>query len=174
MIKVVEPCCFHKQLDEMVDAAEGGEPVSVVSWGDVSLTQWLDFLVRRAKGAEVLLVLPKVLLPTLKGLRKLLEEKDAEGQWLVSSLTLISQGYEQKECLQELGQFRSSGRCVICQDRVAVRLCTVIAPQKGFFVSGALQQQNAYGLYMWQLSADRNVAHEIAGFFNFQKKRKSI
>ena len=67
MIKVVEPCCFHKQLAEMVDAAEGGEPVSVVSWGDVSLTQWLDFLVRRAKGAEVLLVLPKVLLPTLKG-----------------------------------------------------------------------------------------------------------
>lgn len=173
-MEIIEPCCFHKQMDNIVSRAENGNPVVVATWGDVTFPQWLDNLVRRAPGAEVMLVLVRVYPTMLSCLKRLMEEKTSDGNWLISSLTLISRGADHEDCIHALGIYRSLGRAVICEDKVAVRLCTVISPSRSFFVSGALHQRSEFALHLWQLSASRSMAEDVSTFFHFQKKRKSV
>lgn len=170
----LEPCCYHKHLEQAVRAALHGQLVPLVSFGDVTVMHLLDYLLRKASGSTALLVLPRLKPGLLHCLEKLMDEQLPSGNWLVSELTLISYGYEHTQVVNCLGRFRNDGRLTICEDRVATRVLALSNGDYSFTVTGPLNQETGYEMHIWQLSASQEVYNDFSELFSFQKKRKSL
>ena len=170
----LEPCCYHKHLEQAVRAALHGQLVPLVSFGDVTVMHLLDYLLRKASGSTALLVLPRLRPALIQCLEILMDEKLPSGKWLIGELTLISCGCEHTQVVNRLGRFRNDGRLTICEDKVATRVLALSNGEFSFTVTGPLNQDVEYQLHIWQLSASQEVYNGFSELFSFQKKRKSL
>jgi len=57
-MKLIQPCCAHRQLTELRDALKNGGTTEIEGYGDLSLTEILPALLTRYDETEMMIVAP--------------------------------------------------------------------------------------------------------------------
>lgn len=172
---IIEPCCFNRQLDELVNTIEGqgkAEVAHFFTFGDLALPHFIDYFIRHAPGCEVFLALLTVTEQTVSHLARQLEKKH-NGEPLVNHLTLLTQGTERKRIAEALGTFIEQGRVTVCEDRTAFRCLAVRNTKHCFVLNGSINQANDYAMQMFTLTTGRKTGDTVMRIFATKEKVKS-
>jgi hypothetical protein len=165
----VEPCCFRKQLTERLS-----QPFcNFFTNGDVTLDMFLDFFIGMCPGCAVSLSLVRIESATLAALSRLMERKTADGSPLIASLTLVTTGQERAAVANALGQYRTAGRAIFCEEKVAFRCLAVANSERSFVLHGSIGQGASFQVQMMALSSDRKVYNEVAALFALKERHKA-
>jgi hypothetical protein len=166
----VEPCCFRKQLSERLD-----KPFcNFFTNGDVTLDMFLDFLVGLCPGAAVSLALVRVEQATLNTLVRLMERRNSDGSFLIHSLVLVSTGQDRAAVSAALAPFRTEGRAVVCEERVAFRCLAVANDSASFVLQGSIGQTSAFLVQMISMATDRSTYEGVASLFALKQRHKAV
>ncbi len=166
---ILEPCCFNKQLNDVIESQR--ETEHLFTFGSVDLPMIMDFLIRHASGCVVHLILVQVSPETINAIDRLMESKDAAtGKWLISSLVLISQGMQRKEIADTLGKYRKEGRLVVCEDAVSFRCLCVGNGIHHFVLQGSIPQTKDYAMQMMTLTKSPKHYNHVMSILNHKSK----
>lgn len=168
---ILEPCCYHKQLNELINGNAVTE--HLFTFGDTDLQMLMDTLVHHAPGCDVYLVMIQVAPETIRTIAKLMEVRNAStDQWLVNSFVLLSQGHQRKEIAEALGKYREGGRLIVCEDIVAFRCLCVGNGARHFVLQGSIPQTVGYAMQMMTLTQSREHYDQVMRILNYKKKKK--
>lgn len=174
MTLILEPCCFRKQLDELLTKIERkSETAHFFTFGDFSLPEFMDYFIGRSSGCDVFLSLVRVELPTLLAIDKLMKRKDKKGDFIIHSFTLLSQGKDKNEINNVLSAHRSSGRMAICEDAESFRCLSVGNKEHNYVLNGSINQVPVFSMQMFTLTTSSQLYEDVACIFNMKKRNKS-
>lgn len=175
----IEPCCYEKQLTELLAAIEDKRNTAhFFSNSDWDLTQLLPFLAARTPGGELTLCLVNVENQTLDTLRKLLvrlvvDTETKQSIHLLSHLTLITQGNQRKEVLAYLRGF--GDRLTVCEDNIGFRCLACSNGRRSFVVQGSLNQRTLSGAtQMFTLTTGHKLYNEAMEVLASKARVKAI
>lgn len=164
---IIEPCCYEKQLTELLAKIEGKANVAhFFSNSDWDLNQLLPFFVYRTPGGEVTLCLVSVEQSVLETVRKLLmrmvpDPDTREPIHLVSHLILITRGDNRKEVLDYLKGF--GDRLTVSEGRIGFRCLACANAKRQFVVQGSLNQKILSDAQMFTLTTGQALYDEAYG-----------
>lgn len=174
---IVEPCCFGKQLDQLMQAVEGEAKSNAAHFftnGDVSLPELADYLASRAGECDVFLSLVSVDHATVVFLTRLLERRTQRKSFLVRSLTLLSQGRNRKEILAALDGYRRQGRLTVCEDNESFRCLAVGGQSRWYVLNGSINQSVVFSMQMFTLTTSRELYDQAMEVFSSKRRTKSL
>lgn len=165
---ILEPCCFNKQLTDVIASPREVEHLFVL--GGVDLQLMMDYFIRHSPGCDVYLVLVQVSDSTIRTIAKIMEAQINNGtEPLVRSFTLLSQGYQRKEIAEALNKYRQEGRLVVLEDDSAFR-CLCVGNQKNSFVlQGSIPQIAGYSTQMMTLTKSRKHYDHVMSVLKHRK-----
>lgn len=174
MTLILEPCCFRKQLDELLTKIERkSEAAHFFTYGDFSLPELMDYFIGRSSGCDVFLSLVRVESPTIHAIDKLMKQKDKKGNFVIRSFTLLSQGKDKNDINNILSGYRSSGRMAICEDTESFRCLSVGNKEHNYVINGSINQVPVFSMQMFTLTTSFQLYEDVASIFNMKKRHKS-
>ena len=165
----LEPCCFNKQLTSLIES--NSEAEHLFTFGDTHLPMLMDFLVRHAPGCEVYLTLPQVNQEAIHTIAKLMDES-RDGNYLIRSMVLLSQGNQRKEIAEALGRYREEGRLIVCEDSVSFRCLCVGNGKLHFVLQGSIPLSQGYAMQMMTLTKTQTHYEQVMRILNYRKQAK--
>ena len=180
-MNIIEPCCWNKQLTEIIERIEGRTNVAhFYSFSDWGLTVLLPFFAARTPGGDVSVCLVRVTSETLSVIRNLLKQTyvDAatkEQRPLVNRLTLIV-SLPTVEEKQEIYNFLGGcdERLVICEDRIGFRALMMSNDTRHFVIQGSINQGKSDYTQMFTLTTGRALYDEAMELINSKRKVKAV
>lgn len=195
-MNVVEPCCFNKQLNALVERMDIGkgnhqggpeQAVHFFSNSDWSLDELLHYVTCAVPSGDLTLCLVKPTAGTLQLLHSLMTEKivdnAAEGTTrpLISHLNLITQPQrpgdfldQRAEIQSQLGEYIQAGRMAVCEDVIGFR-CICIANGKRYWViQGSLNQEKNYAMQMFTMTTSQTAYRDVMEMMDMKVRMKSI
>ncbi len=174
---IIEPCCFGKQLDELLLATEGeGRPNAAHFFtnGDVSLQELADYLIGKAGECDVFLSLVSVDNATVSFLDKLLQRTTARKSYQVRTLTLLSQGKNRKAIVSALDKYRHQGRLLMCEDNESFRCLAVGGASRHYVLQGSINQTVVYSMQLFTLTTSETLYRQVMEIFDSKKRTKAV
>lgn len=174
----IEPCCYDKQLTELLKEVEGGCNVAhFFSNSDWDLTQLLPFFAVRTPGGEVTLCLVDVEQNTLDAIRKLMkrtyvDRETKENLPVVSHFTLITCGNNRREVLAHLQGIGE--RLTICEDNIGFRCLACGNSSRSFVVQGSINQRISSATQMYTLTTGRHLYNQAIDVLSSKGRVKAI
>ena len=168
---ILEPCCFHKQLSEIINGKNTTE--HLFTFGDTDLQMLMDCLVSYAPECDVYLALVKVEPDTLYSITKLMEAKvKGTDRHLVKSFVLLSQGdvKHRKAIYEALEKYRQEGRLIICEHETAFRCLCVGNDTRHFILQGSIPQTKNFAMQMFTLTTDKDNYEKVMRILNYREK----
>lgn len=178
MQNIIEPCCYEKQLTELLSQIEGHTNVAhFYSFSDWDLNALLPSFINRTPCGEVTLCLVNIEQSTLETVRKLLARmiphpETREAVYLVKHLSLITRGDNRKEILSALKGF--GDRLSICEDTIGFRCLTCANEHRQFVLQGSINQHPMSVTQMYTLTTGRALYEQAQGLLSSKVKVKSI
>ena len=178
MSRIIEPCCYEKQLTQLLDEIEGKSNVAhFYSFSDWDLNVLLPFFVNRTPCGELTLCLVQIEQNVLETLRKLLarmipQPETREPVYLVKHLSLITRGDNRKEILSSLKGF--GDRLSVCEDTIGFRCLTAANENRQFVVQGSINQRTLSVTQMYTITTGRKLYDEAQGLLASKVKVKKI
>lgn len=178
MSRIIEPCCYEKQLTEMLAEIEGKSDVAhFYSFSDWDLNVLLPFFVNRTPCGEVTLCLVQIEQNVLETVRKLLARMiphpdTREPVYLVKHLSLITRGDNRKEILSCLAGF--GDRLSVCEDTIGFRCLTAANEKRQFVVQGSINQRTLSVTQMYTITTGKKLYDEAQGLLASKVKVKEI
>jgi len=165
---ILEPCCFNKQLTDVIASPREVEHLFVS--GGVDLQLMMDYFIRHSPGCDVYLVLVQVSDSTIRTIAKMMEAKIKKGtEPLVRSFTLLSQGHQRKEIAKALGKYRQEGRLIVLEDDSAFRCLCVGNEKNSFVLQGSIPQIAGYSTQMMTLTKSRKHYDHVMSILKHRK-----
>lgn len=191
MTLILEPCCFRKQLDELLSEIEENVPDTQESqpgilssekkkreaahfftYGDFSLPEFMDYFIGRCPECDVFLSLVHVEMTTIHSIATLMERKDKKGNFLIRSFTLLSQGKNRKEISDSLFPYIHSGRMAICEDTESFRCLSVGNQRHHYILNGSINQVPVFSMQMFTLTTSLKLYEDVLQVFRIKKRKK--
>lgn len=165
---ILEPCCFNKQLTDVIASPREVEHLFVS--GGVDLQLMMDYFIRHSPGCDVYLVLVQVSDSTIRTIAKIMEAQINNGtEPLVRSFTLLSQGHQRKEIAEALGKYRQEGRLIVLEDDSAFRCLCVGNEKNSFVLQGSIPQIAGYSTQMMTLTKSRKHYDHVMSVLKHRK-----
>lgn len=165
---ILEPCCFNKQLTDVIASPREVEHLFVS--GGVDLQLMMDYFIRHSPGCDVYLVLVQVSDSTIRTIAKMMEAQINNGtEPLVRSFTLLSQGHQRKEIAEALGKYRQEGRLIVLEDDSAFRCLCVGNEKNSFVLQGSIPQIAGYSTQMMTLTKSRKHYDHVMSVLKHHK-----
>lgn len=172
---IIEPCCFRKQFDELLANIENnGNVAHFFTNGDLSLPEFMDYFIGRSPGCDVFLSLIRVDACTLATIYKLMGKKDRNGNFLIKSFTLLSQGYDREAINNTLSKFRNSGRLLVCEDKESFRCLTVGNTNHNYILNGSINQSPVFSMQMFTITTSEELYEDTMKIFGVKKRIKKV
>ena len=178
MSRIIEPCCYEKQLTELLSEIEGKSDVAhFYSFSDWDLNVLLPFFVNRAPCGEVTLCLVQIEQNVLDTVRRLLSRmiphpETRKPVYLVGHLSIITRGDNRKEILSCLKGF--GDRLSVCEDTIGFRCLTVSNDSRHFVVQGSINQRTLSVTQMYTITTGKKLYDEAQGLLASKVKVKGI
>lgn len=169
---IVEPCCYRKQMDELVSGYP--EVAHFFTNGDLSLPEFMDYLIGRCPGCDVFLSLVSVNECTLASVCRLLDRKLPDGSPLIRTFALLSQGKERDMVHTYLAPYCKGGRVCVCEDRESFRCLSVGNGASHFILNGSINQQPVYSMQMFTLTSSKVAYEQAMQIFGSKKRTKRV
>ena len=167
---ILEPCCYRKQLTELIGSNRINE--HLFTFGDTDLQMLMDFFVSHTPECDVYLVLVQVEEETLQTISSLMEAKrTSNGKPMVKSFVLLHQGNNKKAVHEALDKFRKDGRLMICESDVSFRCLCVGNGTNHFVLQGAIPQKKNFAMQMFSLSMGNEQYENVMRILNYRKKK---
>jgi hypothetical protein len=174
----IEPCCYDKQLTELLKKIEGkGNVAHFFSNSDWDLTQLLPFLAYRTPGGEVTICLVYVENNVLDAIRRVLratyvDTATKETKNYVSHLTLITQGENRSGVLAHLKGFKD--RLSVCEDNIGFRCVTCSNGERSFVVQGSINQRVSSATQMYTITTGSYLYNQTMEVLASKRRVKTI
>lgn len=180
-MNIIEPCCYDKQLSEIIHRIEGGcNAAHFYSNSDWDLTTLLPYFASRTPGGDVTVCMVRLTPETLAAIRNLLKRTyvdtdTKEERQLVSRLTLILSRpttEERTEMYNFLGG--CDERLVVCEDRIGFRALMMSNGKRSFVIQGSINQGKSDHTQMFTLTTGQPLYDEAIALINSKRKVKAI
>lgn len=174
----IEPCCYNKQLTELLDKIEGRvNAAHFFSNSDWDLTQLLPFFAHRTPGGNVTVCLVYIEKNVLNVIRKLMcstyvDIKTKETKYTVSQLTLITQGDNRRDILSYLSGFGE--RIVVCEDNIGFRCIACSNGDRNFVVQGSINQRTSTATQMYTITTSNYLYNQAMSVLGSKRRVKEI
>lgn len=168
MVHIIEPCCYEKQLTDLLSQIEGKSDVAhFFSNSDWDLNVLLPFFALRVPGAEVTLCLVNAEQSVLETVRKLMHRKAVnpvtkEPMMMISHLSLLTRGNNQKEVLDFLKGF--GDRLTVSEGRIGFRCLALSNGTRKVVVQGSINQQILTDTQMYTITTGDTLYNEAYGY----------
>lgn len=177
--RYIEPCCYTKQLTQIMkrcEEQENGFPACAhfFSYSDWGAGELIPFMATHVEQCELTVCLVHPDIQTLVAIDRLMkgkiitDAKAGESSYLVKKLLLICQpGTEeaadkQREIVCNLfSHYMESGRAVYAEDNIGFRCIAVGNNHRHLFLQGSINQQPCNATQLFTLTTDR-IAYEEA------------
>ena len=180
-MNIIEPCCWNKQLTEIIERIEGRTNVAhFYSFSDWDLTALLPFFAARTPGGDVSVCLVRVTPETLAVIRNLMKQTyvdtvTKEQRQLVNRLTLI---VSQPDIDEKAQLYNFLGGCderlVICEDRIGFRALMMSNGTRHFVIQGSINQGKSDHTQMYTLTTGKVLYDEATELIDSKRKVKAI
>lgn len=153
----IEPCCYERQLSEIVNSIDGEvtsrDTATFFSSGDWDLSTLISYFVRITPSCDIILALPVLDAKTLYTLERLLSAKSPSGQSIVNHIDLITTPTADnfKLVKDHLGRY-SSERLIVAADQIAFRCLAVHNDHRQFLITGSMNQQTRYAKQLYTIT----------------------
>lgn len=180
-MNIIEPCCYEKQLTEIIHRIQGGCNVAhFYSNSDWDLTALLPFFASRTPGGDITLCMVRLTSETMAAIRNLLKRTyvdtiTKEERQLVSRLTLILSRpttEERTEMYNILGG--CDERLVICEDRIGFRALMMSNGTRHFVIQGSINQGKSDYTQMFTLTTGRALYDEATALIDSKRRVKAV
>ena len=177
-MNIIEPCCYNKQLNEIIDRIEGGVGVShFYSFSDWDASALLPFLANHVPGADITICMPEARKTALDAIKQILnatyaDSKTKETRPLVTSLALITQGENREMVYNILGG--CDERLVICEDHIGFRAIFLNNGTRYFVLQGSINQEKTDATQMYTLTTSKALYSEAISLIDAKRRVKQI
>lgn len=168
MVNIIEPCCYDKQLTDLLSRIEGKSDVAhFFSNSDWDLNVLLPYLALRAPASDITLCLVNVEQSVLETVRKLMNRKAVnpvtkEPMMMVSHLSLLTRGDNRKEILDSLKGF--GDRLTVSEGRIGFRCIALSNGVRQMVIQGSINQQMHSDTQMYTLTTGEHLYNEAYGY----------
>ncbi len=179
-MNVIEPCCYNKQLSELIERIEGRTNVAhFFSFSDWDLSVLLPFFAARTPGGEVTVCMMHLQPETLKAIQNLMKrvyiDRDTkEERKLVSHLTLIVAPTDVDEKAQLYNFLGGCERLTLCEDRIGFRTLTMSNGERSFVVQGSINQGKSDYTQMYTVTTGKALYDEAMELISAKSRVKAI
>ena len=183
-MNIVEPCCFHKQIGQMVRSLEerGRGVTHFFTYSDIDLPMIVGFLGGYAEGGEVCLSLIKADKETLVALRTLVNRQvpcvsnpEVTIRSVDHVVLLMQPSDENREAVKDvLYKEVGNGLVTVIEDNIGFR-CLIVGGSHTIVLQGSLNVQKSNAMQMMCLSADKESYESVRDMFRTKEHvRKEI
>lgn len=168
MVNIIEPCCYDKQLTDLLSQIEGKSNVAhFFSNSDWDLNVLLPYLALRAPGSKITLCLVNVEQSVLETVRKLMNRKAVnpitkEPMMMVSHLSILTRGNNRKEILDSLKGF--GDRLTVSEGRIGFRCVSLSNGSRHIVVQGSINQHILSDTQMFTITTGEYLYNEAWGY----------
>lgn len=189
-MKVIEPCCYHKQIEELIDrCAENHESANFFSFSDWDLCDLLDTLSGYCCGGEMNIALVRIDTKTITAISRILtrtsirKDDPSHQSFGVSKMILVTQPPvsgslfdQRKEIEAQLGRHIKSGQLVVCEDNIGFRCVALRNPERkhNIVIQGSLNTQRNGVMQMFTLTGSPTEYDNVADMFRIKEHTKNI
>lgn len=165
---ILEPCCYKQYISTLLESKY--ESYHLFTNGDVDLSMIMDQLIGHSPGCDVYLVLINVHLNTIRTIERLMNGMiPSTEQYLIRSLTIVTQGEDRKIISQYLSQFRKEGRLKVLEDNVAFRCLCVGNGENNFVLQGSIPQEKNYSMQMMTFTKSKKLYDNVMSILHGKK-----
>lgn len=181
MSYIIEPCCYRKQLSEIIEKIEGAANVAhLYSFGDWDITSLLPFLAGKVPSADITVCMVRINRNTLSVVRELMgrtlfDLKSNREEYLVRRMTLIfnTPSLKDRELIYSiLGD--CDERLVICEDTIGFRAIMLSNDSRYIVVQGSINQEKTEQTIMLTMTTGEQLYHNAISIINGKRKIKQI
>lgn len=191
-MNVIEPCCFNKQLNALVERMENpkngaGGAAHFFGNSDWDADELLHYVAHAVPCGDLTVCLVKPEVKTLQVLRSLMSERriSEEGTGmkypLVAHLSLITQPKHEGDVLDQrteiysqLGEFIEEGRVTVCEDVIGFRCICAANTRRHWVIQGSLNQNHNFALQMFTMTTSEANYREAMDMMDMKVRTKSI
>lgn len=155
----IEPCCYHRQLSQIIaeleDESTRRTAATFFSSGDWDLSTLLLFMAGQVPECRITLALYTVDQKTLYTIDRLLDTYRANGTPLVIHFTLITCTKAQPLKIIRDNLVRwGDDRLTVVQDSTQIRCLTLCNMLRQFVITGSMNQYTLYAKQIYTITAD--------------------
>lgn len=187
-MRIIEPCCYHKQLEGMIDeCSEKHTAANFFSYSDWDMCDLLGTLSGYCSGGTMRIVMVRLDVKLIQALRRILSHKHPDPTNPshqiadIGKMVLISQPpssgatFDQRQEIRtQLDEFIKSGRLVVCEDNVGFRCVTVKSKSHSLVIQGSLNTQRSNAMQMFTLTTSPEEYENVAEILRAKEHTKSI
>lgn len=185
-MRMIEPCCFNKQLNEVIDICSATHgTMHFFSYSDWDASALLEYLAGYAQGGLLGVVMIRIDIPFLESLRRVLARMRISASKksvpYVSRVILITQPglqgtaiNQRNEIRAQLGEYIANGRLVVCEDNVGFRCFTAHGMSHSLVVQGSINLQQSNAMQMFTLTASPEEYAEVELMLKVKARTKNI
>lgn len=159
----IEPCCYERQLYEIVNTLEGTsrDTATFFSSGDWDLSTLISYFVRITMSCDIILALPVLDAKTLYTIDRLLSAKSLSGQTIVNHIDLITTPTANnfKLITDHLGH-HSCERLNVAADQIAFRCLAVHDDRRQYLITGSMNQQTRYAKHLYTITVNKQTYND--------------
>lgn len=189
-MRIIEPCCYNKQIGELIDLCTSGKSspcAHFFSYSDWDSAALLDTLSGYAQDGTVYVAMVRLDVDIISAVRRVLsrsfidpKEKSVAHPY-VKRLVLLSQpGAEgtavnqREEVRAQLGEYIHSGRLVVCEDNIGFRCIAAQGPDVSLVVQGSINAQRSNAMQMFTLTASVREFEEVKEMMEVKGRGKCV
>lgn len=187
-MRIIEPCCYHKQIGEMAERClENKGAESFFSYSDWTFSELLSTLVSYSEGGEVDVAMARADLDVIEAVGKALKrsvpdkENPAVQKWEVGRMVLVTQppvagsAFDQRgEIREQLGKYIREGRLCVCEDNIGFRCIAVRGKRCSLAVEGSLNTKKSGAMQLFMMTASENDTENLKEMFAVKERTKKV
>lgn len=186
-MRYLEPCCYHKQIGELIELCETDAKnpcVQFFSNSDWTADDLLATLASYAQGDTLCVAMIHLSIPLIETIRKILgrtyiDSKDKSvNHPFIQRMILVTQpegvGKLRKEIRAQLGEYIDCGRLTVCEDNIGFRCFLAGNDKHRLVVQGSINPQMCYAMQMFTLTATDREYRETLEMFEMKGRVKNV
>lgn len=188
-MRIIEPCCIHKQLTELIDELDGQkrECAHFFSFSDWDVKDFLLFLRNYVCGGELYISMITLDVPLITTIQKLLAATYIDGAdkskeipyigkmvLLVQPVLCTSGNILSGEIHSQLGRYIRDGRLVFCEDNIGFRCIALRGPEHSLVFQGSLNKERSGAMQMVTLTNGERTFGEVREMFRMKENSKRV
>ena len=189
-MRIIEPCCYNKQIGELIDLCSNGKNspcAHFFSYSDWDATALLDTISGYAEGGTVYVAMVRLDVSMISAIRRALsrtyidlEEKSVKHPSVKRMILITQPGQDgsainqREEVRAQLGEYIDCGRLMVCEDNIGFRCMAAQGDTHSLVIHGSINPQCSSALQMFSLTTSAREFEEVAEVMESKGRVRSV
>lgn len=189
-MRYLEPCCYHKQIGELIELCEKDAKnpcVQFFSNSDWTADDLLATFASYAQGGTLCVAMIHLNVPLIETIRKILartyiygKDKSVNHRFIRRMILITQPGNDEwaigqrNEVRAQLGEYIDCGRLTVCEDNIGFRCFLAGNEEHRLVVQGSINPQMCHAMQMFTLTATDREYKETLEMFEMKGRVKSV